>query len=82
VVRRLWLRILPIPARVKIPDKLPVSGLDKESRIKINQILDYLRATQVLGSSTITIDKTPDGVFVRSSNGGSGDGQSNVPKWG
>lgn len=67
---------------MKIPDKLPVSGLDKESRIKINQILDYLRATQVLGSSSITIDKTPDGVFVRSSNGALGDGQSNVPRWG
>lgn len=66
---------------MKIPDKLPASGLDKESRIKINQIIDYLRATQVLGSNSITIDKTPDGVFVRSTSEQS-DGAGSVPRWG
>lgn len=66
---------------MKVPDKLPISGLDKESRIKLNQIIDFLRATQVRGSDSITIDKTSDGLFVRSS-GSSNSDNSNVPRWG
>ena len=67
---------------MKIPDKIPVSGLDKESRTKINQILEYLRTSQVLPSASITIDKTPDGVFVRSANSSSDGNNSEIPRWG
>jgi len=63
--------------------KVPERGLDKEMRRQFNRLLDELDSLRPLPSSSVEIDRTSQGYFIRS-RGGSGSGSSDniAPRWG
>lgn len=68
---------------MNLPDPLPETGLDPESRRKINAILAYLRTLTPRESGTIAVNRMASGVTfeVKESARGSGNNDT-TPRWG
>jgi hypothetical protein len=64
---------------MKIPEKASSGGLDPESRKKINELIDYLRAAQVMPSSTVAVSRSTTGTHLEVKQSDNGGG---TPRWG
>jgi hypothetical protein len=65
---------------MKIPEKVQTGGLDPESRRKVNEILDYLRASEPRDSASIAVSRSTSGTHLEikpSAKGGDA-----TPRWG
>jgi hypothetical protein len=67
--------------RTHLPQELPETGFKGPERRAINQIIKALRRLEPVASPNETVTIGPQGTSRKSTGGGTGDNNSNLPRW-